>query len=94
MHNNLMNVSSGRSVGTKFILGGGAETRCEGSNKNGGLPPGKFFMTTHFRSLENILFLENLPLKSLPRKILKFLTSITSKGVAFLIDSGSFFEYI
>ena len=29
---------------------------------SGGLPPGKFFMTTPFRSLENAPFLENVPL--------------------------------
>ena len=29
---------------------------------SGGLPPGKIFMTTPFRSLENASFLENVPL--------------------------------
>ena len=29
---------------------------------SGGLPPGKLFMTTPFRSLENASFLENVPL--------------------------------
>ena len=29
---------------------------------SGGLPPGKLFKTTPFRSLENALFLENLSL--------------------------------
>ena len=51
----------GRPVGTKFILG--AETRSEQSEGkwgSGGLPPGKFFMTTLFRSLENAPFLENV----------------------------------
>ena len=45
----------------KFILG--AETRSERSEEkwgSGDLPPGKFFMTTPFRSLENAPFLENV----------------------------------
>ena len=45
----------------KFILG--AETRSERSEEkwgSGGLPPGKFFMTTPFRSLENAPLLENV----------------------------------
>ena len=44
---------------------GGAERRCERSEQkwgSGGLPPGKFLMTTPFRSLENAPFLENVPL--------------------------------
>ena len=42
---------------------GGAEMRYERSEEKrgfGGLPPGKFFMTTPFRSLENAPFLENV----------------------------------
>ena len=41
----------------------GAETISERSEKelgSGGKPPGKFFMTTPFRSLENAPFLENV----------------------------------
>ena len=52
-----------RPVGTKLILGGGAETRSEQREQEwgfGGLPPGKFFMTTPLRSLENAPFLENV----------------------------------
>ena len=44
---------------------GGAEARCEQSEEYGGagdLPPGKFSMTTRFKSLENDIFLENVPL--------------------------------
>ena len=56
-----------------------------------GLAPGKFFMTTPFRSLENAPFLENVPLteakittnESHALKILKSLTSMTSKDIAF-----------
>ena len=53
-----------RPVGTKLILGG-AETKCEQSEQKSGsrgLPPGKIFMTTPFRWLENAPFLENVPL--------------------------------
>ena len=61
-------------------------------------------MTSPFRSLENALSFENLPLtegqkqrimshECLSRKILKFLTCMTSKDIAFFIDSGSFLEY-
>ena len=45
---------------------GGADTGSERSEQklgSGGLPPGKSFLTTPFRSLENAPFLENLPLK-------------------------------
>ena len=73
---------------------GGAEIRCERSEQkwgSGGLPPRKFFMTTPFRSLENAPFLENVPLaeakittnESLSLKILKSLTSMTSKDIPF-----------
>ena len=70
---------------------GGAETRCERSEKkwgSGGLPPEKFFMTKPFRSLENAPFLEMTDEKittneSLSLKILKSLTSMTSKDIAF-----------
>ena len=43
----------------------GAERRCERSEEkwgSGGLPPGKLFMTTPFKLLENAPFLENVPL--------------------------------
>ena len=42
---------------------GGAERRCVRSEKkwgSGGLPPGKFSMTTPFRSLESAPSLENV----------------------------------
>ena len=42
---------------------GGAERSSERSEEkwgSGGLPPGKFFMTTPLRSLENAPFLENV----------------------------------
>ena len=43
-------------------IGGGAEKRserCEQRRGSVGLPPGKFFMTTPFRSLEKAPFLQN-----------------------------------
>ena len=46
-------------------IGGGAQAKFERSEQkrgSGGLLPGKFFMTTSFRSLENAPFLENVPL--------------------------------
>ena len=53
----------------KFILGGGLKRGASEVSKKGGLgfglgglPLGKFFMTTPFRSLENAPFLENMPL--------------------------------
>ena len=39
---------------------GGAERRSEQKWGSGALPPGKFFMTTPFRSLENAPLFENV----------------------------------
>ena len=66
------------------------------------LAPEKVLMTAPFRSFENAPVLENVLLtkerittnESLSMKILKFLTCMTSKDIAFLMDSGSFHEYI
>ena len=84
---------------------GGAEMRRErGEEKwgSGGLPLGTFFMITPLRLLENAPFLENVLLteakittsESLSMEILNFSTYMTSKDIAFLIDSGSFLKYI
>ena len=58
-------------------------------------------MTTPFRSLENAPFLENVPLterittnEGISMESLKFLNCMTSKDIAFWIDSDSFLEYI
>ena len=51
------------NIGTKLILGGGAETRWERSEEqrgSRGSPPAKFYMTTLYRSLENAPFLEKV----------------------------------
>ena len=61
-------------------------------------------MTTPFRRPQNAPFFENVLLteakdhvttnESLSMKILKVFTCVTSKDIAFLIDSGSFLEYV
>ena len=94
---------AGLSEPNSYWEGGRSEMRPKRA-KTGvrGLAPGKFFMTTPFRSLENAAFLENVPLteakdptnEGLSMKILKFLTCMTSKDIPFLIDSSSFLEYI
>ena len=55
---------------------------------SGGLPLGKFFMP--FRSLENAPTLENVLLTEAKDHE----SCMTSKDIAFLIDSGSSLEYI
>ena len=59
----MFRISTLRQARRNEIHIGGAETRRERSELkrgSGGLPPGKFFMTTPFRSLENAPFSENL----------------------------------
>ena len=48
----------------KLIFGGGLKRGASEATKMGvrGLAPGKFFMTTPFKSLENAPFLEDVPL--------------------------------
>ena len=54
-----------KPVGIELILGGGLKRGASEARKGegpGGLPQGKFFMTTPFRSLEKAPTLENVPL--------------------------------
>ena len=76
--------------------GGGAEARCEQNEEKqvlGGLPPGKFFMTTPFKLLENDPFLDSVPWGSFYENF-EIFDLYDIKDTAFLIDSGSFLEYI
>ena len=54
---------SGPSERNSYWGGGWSEVRAKwGMRGAGDLPPGKFSMTTRFKSLENDIFLENVPL--------------------------------